>query len=175
VGHSGLINLIICAGIFISLFSEMWPQNNASSWPDMKTLVKHSLASLVAPAPIDPQVIKDHEENLVAIAAAQAALAKAVARMDKVLGDRNALETRNASLNKWHNRAGTIAEQERIRKDLDECQVAKEKAQVAVNDLLRLDEPLVKKIDAMKLSLEKHEKYLQVCEEYRVLSSSLYD
>ncbi len=175
MGHSGLINLISCAGIFISPFSEMWPQNNASSWPDMKTLVKHSLASVVAPAPIDPQVIKDHEENLVAITAAQAALAKAVARMDKVLGDRNALETRNASLNKWHNRAGTIAEQERIRKDLDECQLAKEKAQVAVNDLLRLDEPLVKKIDAMKLSLEKHEKYLQVCEEYRVLSSSLYD
>jgi hypothetical protein len=78
-------------------------------------------------------------------------------------------------MNKWHNRAGTIAEQERIRKDLDGCQVAKEKAQVALNDLLRLDEPLVKKIDAMKLSLEKHEKYLQVCEEYRVLSSSLYD
>ncbi len=153
----------------------MWPQNTASTWPDMKTLVKHSLVSVVPPAPIDPQIIKEHEENLVAIASAQATLAKAVERMDKILGERNALDTRNASLNKWHNRAGTISEQERIRKNLDECQIAKEKAQVAVNDLLRLDEPLIKKIEAMKLSLEKHEKYLQVCEEYRVLSTSLYD
>jgi hypothetical protein len=153
----------------------MWPQNTATSWPDMKTLVKHSLVSVVPPAPIDPHIIKEHEENLVAIASAQATLAKAVERMDKILEERNALDTRNASLNKWHNRAGTISEQERIRKNLDECQIAKEKAQVAVNDLLRLDEPLIKKIEAMKLSLEKHEKYLQVCEEYRVLSTSLYD
>ena len=158
--------------IFNSPLSEMWPQNNASSWPDIKALLKNTLPPVVAPEPIDPRIVKEHEENLVAIAGAQAALEKAVERMDKVLADRNAKAT---SFNKWNNRAGTMAEQERIRKDLEQCQVAKEKAQAIVNDLMKLDEPLVKKIEANKVSLEKHEKYLQVCEEYRRLSSSLYD
>lgn len=150
----------------------MWPQNNASSWPDIKVLLKNTLPPVVAPEPIDPRIVKEHEENLVAIAGAQGVLEKAVAQLDKVLADRN---SKTASSNKWNNRAGTIAEQERIRKDLEQCQAAKEKAQAVVNDLMKLDEPLVKKIEANKVSLEKHEKYLQVCEEYRRLSSSLYD
>ena len=158
--------------IFNSPFSKMWPRNNATTWPDMKTLVKNTLPPVVAPEPIDPRIIKEHEENLVAIASAQVALEKAVERMDKVLADRN---SKTASFNKWNNRSGTMAEQERIRKDLEQCQAAKEKAQAVVNDLMKLDEPLVKKIEANKVSLEKHEKYLQVCEEYRRLSSSLYD
>ena len=150
----------------------MWPQNNASSWPDIKSLVKNTLPLVVAPEPIDPRIIKEHDENLVAIAGAQGVLEKAVAQLEKVLADRN---SKTASFNKWNNRAGTIAEQERIRKDLDQCQAVKEKAQAVVNDLMRANEPLVKKIEANKISLEKHEKYLQVCEEYRRLSSSLYD
>jgi hypothetical protein len=153
----------------------MWPQNNASSWPNLKALLKNTLPPVVAPEQIDPRIVKEHEENLVAIAGAQAALEKAVERMDKVLADRSALESKAASFNKWNNRAGTMAEQERIRKDIEQCQVAKEKAQAIVNDLMKLDEPLVKKIEANKVSLEKHEKYLQVCEEYGRLSSSLYD
>lgn len=161
--------------IFNNPFSKMWPRNNATTWPDMKTLVKNTLPPVVAPEPIDPRIIKEHEENLVAIASAQVALEKAVERMDKVLADRSALESKTASFNKWNNRAGTIAEQERIRKDLDQCQAVKENAQALVNDLMRADEPLIKKIEANKVSLEKHEKYLQVCEEYRRLSSGLYD
>jgi hypothetical protein len=171
VGH-GLINLNREGTIFNSPFSDMWPQNNASCWPDIKALVKNTLPPVVAPEPIDPRIVKEHEDNLVAIAGAQAALEKAVERMDKVLVDRTA---KTASSNKWNNRAGTIAEQERIRKDMEQCQVVKEKAQAVVNDLMRLDEPLVKKIEANKVSLEKHEKYLQVCEEYRVLAHSLYE
>jgi len=173
-GHC-YINLNREGTIFNSPFSEMWPQNNASSWPDIKALVKNTLPPVVPPEPIDPRIVKEHEDNLVAIAGAQAALEKAVERMDKVLADRTSLESRTSSFNKWNNRAGTIAEQERIRKDMEQCQAVKEKAQTVVNDLMRLDEPLVKKIEANKVSLEKHEKYLQVCEEYRLLAHSLYE
>ena len=170
-GHC-YINLNREVSIFNGPLSEMWPQNNASCWPDIKALLKNTLPPVVAPEPIDPRIVKEHEDNLVAIASAQATLEKTVERMDKILADRNSKAT---SFNKWNNRAGTIAEQERIRKDLEQCQVAKEKAQAVVNDLIKLDEPLVKKIEANKVSLEKHEKYLQVCEEYRVLARSLYE
>lgn len=171
IGHC-YINLNMGLAIFNSPLSEMWPQNNASCWPDIKALVNNTLPPVVAPEPIDPRIVKEHEDNLVAIAGAQAALEKTVERMDKVLADRN---SKTASSNKWNNRSGTMAEQERIRKDLEQCQAAKEKAQAVVNDLMKLDEPLVKKIEANKVSLEKHEKYLQVCEEYRVLARSLYE
>lgn len=171
IGHC-YINLNMGLAIFNSPLSEMWPQNNASSWPSLKALLKNTLPPVVAPEPIDPRIVKEHEDNLVAIAGAQAALEKTVERMDKVLADSN---SKTASSNKWNNRSGTMAEQERIRKDLEQCQAAKEKAQAVVNDLMKLDEPLVKKIEANKVSLEKHEKYLQVCEEYRVLARSLYE
>lgn len=153
----------------------MWPQKNATAWFNFKTLVNYSLPQVIAPEPIDPKIITEHEENLLKIGEADATLRKIVEQMDTILSEKNKLDTRLASLNKWHNQTSTMAEKERIERQLNECKEAKKNAQAMLDILIRVDYPLVKKIQENKVSLEKYASYIQLCEKSRVQERSLYE
>jgi hypothetical protein len=125
-----------------------------------------------APEAVEGDVLKRYEENLVAVQGAEAEVAKVTGRLMKLVGEKGALDSK-PGVNRWSNKSGTLAQQQRIQNDIDACQAEKEKAHLVHNKLVDAGMPLRSAVENYKEGVRKYEEHLAVLTSYRELSGLL--
>jgi len=151
----------------------MWPQHIVVR-PSVRSLVKAWAPNIREPLALDPSITKKYEEGLEALKAAEEGVTKATERLVKLVAEKSALDGKSTGINRWSNKGGTLAQQERLLKEIEICQAEKEKAHALHNMLIDCGKPYKDAIDACKEGAEKYDEHMVTLKKYHDLSEELW-
>jgi len=151
----------------------MWPQHIVVR-PSVRSLVKAGSPSVREPVALDPSITKKYEEGIDALRSAEEGVTKATERLVKLVEEKAAVDGKASGINRWSNKGGTLAQQERLLKEIEICQAEKEKAHALHNALIDCGKPYKDAIDIHEESNRKYVEHMATVKKYRDLSKELW-
>jgi len=146
----------------------MWPQH-ITVRPSVRSLVKAYAPPVQPPTAVGANDVKKYEENQAAVKEAEAAVTKATEILMKIVAEKTAVDGKANGINRWSNKGATLAQQQRLQKEIEFSQANKDKAHLLHNTLMDAGKPLKFAVEAYEEDVKKYQKHLETLKMYREL------